>query len=97
MPLLAAAIGVGMVIVYLEIIGNQGNSPAWWFVALMLIASALAAYGSLGNRDHRLPALALSAFLFVGLGFLSIFTIGLPIMLAAVLAGVGAALATGDA
>jgi len=97
MPLLAAAIGVGMVIVYLVIIDNQGNSPAWWFVALMLIASALAAYGSLGSRDHRLPTLALSAFLFVGLGFLSIFTIGLPIILAAVLAGVGASLAAGDA
>jgi hypothetical protein len=94
LPLLAAGIAVAMVAVYLQIIRTQGNTPAWWFVALMLVAAGFSAYGALGRRDRRTPALTMAAFLFLGLGFVSILTIGLPILLAAVLAGIGATLAT---
>lgn len=92
LPLLAAAVGLGMGLAYVYIMGSQGNTPAWWFVALLFIAATLSAYGALGPRDHRLPSLTLAAFLFFGSGFISIFSIGLPILLAAVLAGLGATL-----
>ena len=93
LPLLAALVGVVMAVVYLQIIRDQGNSPAWWFVALLGFAAGLSAYGAVGPREQRLPALLLASFLFIGAGFLSILTIGLPILLAAVLAGAGATLA----
>ena len=92
LPLLAAAVGLGMAFAYMQIMSSQGNTPAWWFVALLFIAAALSAYGAIGPRDHRLPSLTLAAFLFIGAGFISILTIGLPILLAAVLAGLGATL-----
>jgi len=75
---------------YLWLIHQQGNSPAIWFVAALAVATLLAGYGALRAAPGRRPALIASGVLMLGLGLVGILSIGLPIVLAGVLAIVGA-------
>jgi len=90
-----AAVAAGLALlmdgVYLWLIHDQGNSPAIWFVAGLAVAALLAGYGALRAAPGRRPALIASAVLLLGLGLLGILSIGLPIVLAGVLAIVAAA------
>jgi len=86
----AAALAVLMNGVYLWLIDQQGNSPAIWFVAGLAVAALLAGYGALRAAPGRRPVLIASGVLLAGLGLLGILTIGLPIVLAGLLAIVAA-------
>jgi hypothetical protein len=76
--------------VYLWLIHQQGDSPAIWFVAGLAVAALLAGYGALRGARGRRPALIASAVLLIGLGLVAILTIGLPIVLAGLLAVIAA-------
>ena len=90
----AAAIALLMNGVYLWLIHQQGNSPAIWFVAGLAVGALLAVYGALRTARRR-PALIASGVLLLGLGLVAILTIGLPIVLAGLLAIVAASLTGG--
>ena len=85
-----AAIALLMNGVYLWLIHQQGNSPAIWFVAGLAVAALLAGYGALRSARGRRPALIASGVLLLGLGLIAILTIGLPIVLAGLLAVIAA-------
>jgi len=86
----SAAVALLMNGVYLWLIHRDGNSPALWFVAGLGLAALLAAYGALRAAPGRRPALIASGVLLLGLGLVGILTIGLPIILAGLLAVIAA-------
>jgi len=88
----SAAIALVMNGVYLWLIHQQGDSPAIWFVAGLAVATLLAVYGAL-RAERRRPVLIASGVLLLGLGLVAILTIGLPIVLAGLLAIIAASLA----
>ena len=87
----SAAIALLMNGVYLWLVHHDGNSPAIWFVAGLAVAALLAGYGALRTAPGRRPALVAAGVLLAGLGLLGILTIGLPIVLAGLLAFLAAA------
>jgi predicted membrane metal-binding protein len=88
---LAAAVLAGaLTVMYVFLVHSQGNRPAWWAVGILSVAVLGAAYGVRLRAPYRLyPLVVASVGLFL-LGFLALFSIGLPLMLAAVLCVVAA-------
>jgi hypothetical protein len=82
----AAVVAIVMIALYAVIIADQSGEPAWWFVSLMAVAIACAAYGSARTLPMRRWALLACAVLLTGLGALAILSIGLPILIAGALA-----------
>ncbi|MET8152551.1 hypothetical protein ACIBSW_16210 [Actinoplanes sp. NPDC049668] len=87
----AAAITAVMMVLYLALIGRQGGQPAAWFVAGLATATLLSLYGVRRAAPRRRVALAASAVLLLVFGVLGLLSIGLPIVVAGVLAAVAAA------
>lgn len=85
-----------MTVVYLVIITQQDGQPAAWFVAGLTMAGLLCIYGTVRAAVGRRWVLGVAAVLLLGLGLLGILTIGLPILVAGVLAGVAATRAWGS-
>ncbi|GAA2628514.1 hypothetical protein [Paractinoplanes durhamensis] len=83
----SAAIALVMIAVYLGLIAHQDGEPAVWFVAGLAAAALLAAYGA--ARPARLALIA-AGVLMLAFGLLGILSIGLPIIVAGVLALVAA-------
>jgi hypothetical protein len=71
-----------MLAVYLVLIHSEGDRPAIWFVTGLAVAALLAAYGV----RWGVTALVVAGVLMLGLGLLGIFSVGLPIIVAGVLA-----------
>jgi hypothetical protein len=80
-----------MIGLYLGLIRQQGGQVAVWFILGLAIAALLSIYGVSRTAPRRGLALALSGVVMVALGFLSILTIGFPILVAGVLALLAAA------
>ena len=88
----AIAIGtVAILVRYLKIISRQGNSPAAWFVAVVVLAGSLPLLGLI-VRSIRALCFALSAGVLSVLAFLAGFSIGVFILPVAVLAWVAFAI-----
>lgn len=83
----AGAIAAG----YVRLMDAQGDSPRFWFLGGLLSAAALAAYASVRSVPRRAEALAVSGAVLVSFGILGMFSIGLPILIAGVVAIVFAA------
>jgi hypothetical protein len=83
--LAASALATGMLGVYLSVIRQQGDSPAPWVVAAFVIGAVAAGYGAIIPVPHRRGALAGAAVVLMGLGFLAILSIGLPVLAAGLL------------
>jgi hypothetical protein len=83
-----AFITTAMALVYVLIMRSQGNSPLLWVLAVLAIAAGLASYGA--NVRARLApvSLAISGMLLIVMGVLGIFSIGLPLLVAGVIATV---------
>jgi len=87
----AAVLALVMTVAYLAIIKAETGEPAIWFVAAMALAIVCGAYGCARGMPLRRLALLLCAIVLTGLGLLAILTIGLPIVLAGVLAWIALA------
>jgi hypothetical protein len=85
----ATVLAVGMTGAYFGIISGQGGDLAVWFVTAMAIAIACGAYGTARTLPMRRYALLVCGVLLSGLGLLAILSIGLPILVAGVLAFIG--------
>lgn len=81
----AAAAGA-IAIAYVALMDAQGDSPRVWFLGGLLSAAALAAYASVCSVPRRAEAIAVSGAVMVALGILGMFSIGLPILVAGVVA-----------
>ena len=81
----AAAITLFMVVVYLAIMRQEGDSPAAWFLAALVLGVVAAGYGANPASPYRGSALMLAGLVLAAAGMLAIFSIGLPILLAGAL------------
>ena len=86
----AAALAVAMLFVYLMIIHQQGDQPAVWAVVILVLGAAAASYGGARDAPYRRAALLFAACGLALLGLLAILTIGMPILLSALLCVVAA-------
>jgi hypothetical protein len=84
--MLAAAIALAMIIVYIAVANSQDNEPLAWVVLLLALGSVLAAYGSWRDAPRRKFTLTVAAAGLLALGVLAILTIGVPILVAGALA-----------
>jgi hypothetical protein len=99
----AAIIAATDDVLYLGTIATQQGSASQFlrvpfiaaFIALMAICAALSSVASAGRRRSLL--LGMSAAGLILLGYLAMFSIGLPLVLAGVLAALGLIKAVGDA
>jgi hypothetical protein len=90
-----AVIALIMIGLYIGLIRGQGGQVAAWFLAGLAAAALLSIYGVARVAPRRGLALAVSGAVMTVLGFVSILSIGLPILVAGVLALVAAARAPG--
>ena len=82
----AAAWTCGYLAIYLMIMEQQGDSPAWWYVGVLTIAVALL-IPAVAGRPYA-AALGLGAFLLTGAAALGLLSIGLLLVPAAAAAAV---------
>jgi hypothetical protein len=81
-----AVIALVMIGLYIGLIRQQGGPMATWFIAGLGAAALLSIYGAARAAPWRALALAVSGVVMAVLGFLSILSIGFPILCAGVLA-----------
>lgn len=78
----ACAIAIG----YVQLMESQGDSPRAWFLAGLISAAALASYAAFRSVPRRAEAIAVSGGVLLLFGILAMLSIGLPILLAGVVA-----------
>ena len=86
LALIAAALAVGMAIYYTWLIGQQGNRPLPWVLALLLAGALLAAYSAIWELPYRRAALLAAAIVLTTLGLPALLSIGWPIIASGLLA-----------
>jgi hypothetical protein len=89
LALLAAVIAVVMAGVYVQVMHSQEDQPLAWVLTVLGASALLATYGAPVDASHRRLALVLAGVGLVLLGLLAILSIGLPILVAGLLALVG--------
>lgn len=90
LALTAAVLALAMLLGYLEIMRRESDVPAPWFVAALILGSALAGYGANVGAHHRGPALLLAGLILAVVGMLAILSIGFLVLVAGVLCLVAA-------
>jgi hypothetical protein len=95
LAMIAAAITVIMIGVYIGLIRQEDGEVAVWFVAALAVAALLALYGAVRVAPGRVVVLFVSGALMAMLGLVGILSIGLPIIVAGVVALVAGLRATG--
>jgi hypothetical protein len=88
---IAALIALVMMVLYVGLVRQQGDQVVAWFLGGLAAAAALSIYGAARAASRRGLALAVSGAVLTVLGVLGILSIGLPILVAGVLALVAAA------
>lgn len=88
----AAAIALAIGVSYLSIIAGQGDlcAPVAWLVAAYILGAGGLAIATLVLRSRRTSCLAAAAGMLTFVGIAGMFTIGLPLLLAAGLATIAA-------
>ncbi|MQA81165.1 MAG: hypothetical protein GEV10_22220 [Streptosporangiales bacterium] len=84
--LIVAITALVMSVAHGVLIARQGDPPVTWFTTGMIAATVLAAYAVVRAAPLRLVALTGSGVVLVAFGVLGILSIGLPILLAGLLA-----------
>lgn len=96
--LAAAAIAFADAIAYLAIINREDGPNDWVVVGVIataiVLAGALAAVGSVVTGGRRAALLWPATVILLLIGFLGMFSIGLPLLIAGILTAIGAATAT---
>lgn len=83
----AAVLALVMTVGYVLVLRSQGGeSPVVWFLLALIAGAALAGYGAWRGVPHRRGALFGAGAVLLAIGLLAILSIGLPILLAGVLA-----------
>lgn len=80
----AAVLTAAVLAAMFAITRDQGDSPAWWFVAMLTVALAGLGYGATSG-PHRRPVLTSASVLVLLLGLLALLSVGPPLLVAGVL------------
>lgn len=86
LALTAAIVAAVVAVFYVWLTRQQGNQPLAWVLIVLIACAALAAYGAFWRVPHRRTALVPAVIALTLLGVLGIFSIGLPVLAASVLA-----------
>jgi hypothetical protein len=86
----ATVLAAVTMVTYVWLIRQQGGHLATWFLAALGVAIALGAFAAVRASGRRV-ALAICGLILVTLGLLALLSIGLPLLIAGVLALAGAA------
>jgi hypothetical protein len=84
--LAAALVPAAMTVVYLLIMRSEGDTPAWWFVAILALAVVLCGHAARRDAPRRRPALLVAGAALLAAGVLALLSIGLPLLVAGALA-----------
>lgn len=79
-----------MVVVYAMLMRSQGHAPLLWVIGVLVLAAGLATFGATRAAAFGPGALSISGVLLMMMGVLGVFSIGLPLLLAGVVAIVSA-------
>jgi hypothetical protein len=74
---------VVMAITYLAVVDAQGDTPAYWFVVLLVGASCAGLYAARKDSPRRRVVLLTAAVVSFALGVVSLLSIGPPLLVAA--------------
>jgi membrane-bound metal-dependent hydrolase YbcI (DUF457 family) len=88
--LLGAGLALLVTVFYVFLVYAQGDSPSSYAVGILLVAIACAAYAVPMRARGRTVTLGVAAIFLFLLGFIALFSIGLPLVLAAMLCVLGA-------
>lgn len=88
--LAAAVLAFLVTALYLFLVRAEGGRPSWYAVGILVLAILGAAYAVRMRAPVRRPVLGVSAVCLILPGFVALFSIGLPLILAAMLCVVGA-------
>ena len=81
------AVAAGTIAIeYVSRMHAQGDSPLAWFLGGLVVASVLAGYGAVRSAPRRVEAIAISGVVLILFGMLAMSSIGLPILIAGVVA-----------
>jgi hypothetical protein len=86
----AAVLVFAVVFFYLVLVVQEGSRPTLWAVALLTLSGAGAVYASRRVAWGRRSVAGLSGTVMIFLGYLTLFSIGIPLVLAATLCIVAA-------
>ena len=78
----ASVLALAPLVAYLAIMREQGDEPLALVVTALGVGAAAAAYGAVRPAPFRRVVLGTAGFMLLGLGFLAILSIGLPILAA---------------
>jgi len=84
-PIVSALITAGVLGLYLWLMRQEGDRPVAWFLGGMVVRILLCGYGS-ARLPMRRTALITAGMIMVVLGSLGIFSIGLPVLAAGIVA-----------
>jgi hypothetical protein len=87
----AVVIAVIMSVLYVWLLGQQGDGPAVWFLGGLVTSTLFMAYGASRAAPSRGTALAIAGTALTLLGIAGLASIGLPVVVAGVLALIAAA------
>ena len=90
---IALVLTLGVLAAGMAITASEGDNLPWWFVLTLALASVGLGYGTTSGRRRQAVLLTASGGLMV-MGVLGLLTIGLPLLVAAVLGIVSALLPT---
>ena len=88
--LVAALVACGVAVGYVWLIRQENDQPAAWFLGGLVVSALLCGYGS-ARVPRRRTALAAAGGIMIVLGILGILSIGLPVLVAGIVALVAAA------
>jgi drug/metabolite transporter (DMT)-like permease len=85
LPLCASVLTAAVTALYVYLVLSQGSRPSWYALTILVVCVAASGYAVRPKAPHRRPALVVSAIGLVGLGYVALFSIGLPLLLSGAL------------
>ena len=81
MPLCASVLTAAITTLYVYLVLAQGSRPSWWALTILVVCVAASGYAVRPKAPRRRAALVVSAIGLLGLGYIALFSIGLPLLL----------------
>jgi hypothetical protein len=85
LPLCASVLTAAVTALYVYLVLTQGSRPSWYALTILLVCVAASGYAVRPKAPRRRAALMVSAIGQVGLGYIALFSIGLPLLLSGAL------------
>ncbi|QWZ10302.1 hypothetical protein KRR39_11595 [Nocardioides panacis] len=90
LPLCASVLTAAITALYVYLVLAQGSRPSWWALTILVVCVAASGYAVRPKAPRRRVALVVSAIGLFGLGYIALFSIGLPLLLCGTLCVVAA-------